>query len=130
MLAKLGPRVDKLALPWAHSGEHRSPRFARWGELLWRRPLLFGGLALVVLLGLALPVLGLRTGMPSIKVVPNGDPSRVGYRQVSAAFGPGAPGTLQVVAPPARRPGGRRRAARRPRHRRRAPTRCRRGGRS
>ncbi|HEX5527672.1 MAG TPA: MMPL family transporter [Solirubrobacterales bacterium] len=100
VLAKLGPRVDKLALPWAHSGEHRSPRFARWGELLWRRPLLFGGLALVVLLGLAVPVLSLQTGMPSIKVVPKNDSSRVGYRQVSAAFGPGAPGTLQVIAPP------------------------------
>ena len=24
VLARLGPRVDKLALPWAHSGEHRS----------------------------------------------------------------------------------------------------------
>ena len=101
VLAKLGPRVDRLSLPWAHSGEHRSPRFARWGELLWRRPVIFGGLALVVLVGLAIPILGLRTGMPSIKVVPNGDHSRVGYNQVSAAFGPGAPGTLQVVAPPA-----------------------------
>ena len=28
VLAKLGPRVDKLALPWARAGEHRSPRFA------------------------------------------------------------------------------------------------------
>lgn len=99
VLAKLGPRVDKLALPWAHSGDHRSPRFARWGELLWRRPLLFGGPALLVLLILALPILGLRTGMPSIKVVPPEDGSRVGYEQVSAAFGPGAPGTLQVTAP-------------------------------
>jgi putative drug exporter of the RND superfamily len=99
VLAKLGPRVDRLALPWAHSGEHRSPRFARWGELLWRRPLLFGGLALVALLALALPLLGARTGMPSIKVVPPGDSSRVGYEQVSAAFGPGAPGVLQVTAP-------------------------------
>jgi RND superfamily putative drug exporter len=101
VLAKLGPRVDKLALPWAHSGEHRSPRFARWGELLWRRPLLFGGLALVALVALMLPILGLRTGMPSIKVVPPGDSSRVGYEQVSAAFGPGAPGLLQVTAPAA-----------------------------
>ena len=42
VLAKLGPRVDKLALPWVHSGEHRSPRFAAWGERLWRRPLLYG----------------------------------------------------------------------------------------
>ena len=101
VLAKLGPRVDKLSLPWAHSGDHRSTRFARWGELLWRRPLLFGGLALVALLALAAPVLGLRTGMPSIKVVPPGDSSRVGYEQVSAAFGPGAPGLLQVTAPAA-----------------------------
>ena len=99
VLAKLGPRIDRLALPWAHSGEHRSPRFARWGELLWRRPIAFGGIALLAMVLLALPILNLRTGMPSIKVVPNGDHSRVGYKQVSAAFGPGAPGVLQVIAP-------------------------------
>jgi RND superfamily putative drug exporter len=99
VLAKLGPKVDKLALPWAHGGDHRSPRFARWGERLWRRPLLYGGAALLVLAGLALPLLGLRTGMPSIKVVPGGDHSRLGYEQIVRAFGPGAPGALQVVAP-------------------------------
>jgi RND superfamily putative drug exporter len=101
VLAKLGPRVDKLSLPWAHSGDHRSPRFARWGERLWRRPFLIGGAALLALVVLALPVLRLDTGMPSIKVVPKGDSSRVGYEQVSRAFGPGAPGALQVTAPPA-----------------------------
>jgi putative drug exporter of the RND superfamily len=101
VLAKLGPRVDKLSLPWVHSGEHRSPRFARWGEALWRRPLLFGGLALVALVGLSLPILRLDTGMPSIKVVPQGDSSRQGYEQIQTAFGPGAPGTLQVVTPTA-----------------------------
>ena len=37
--------------------------------------------------------------MPSIKVVPSGDSSRVGYEQVQAAFGPGATGPLQLVAP-------------------------------
>ena len=99
VLSKLGPRIDNLALPWVHGGEHRSPRFARWGELLWRRPAIFGGLAVVALLALALPILGMKTGMPSIKVVPKGDSSRVGYEQISAAFGPGAPGTLQVTAP-------------------------------
>jgi RND superfamily putative drug exporter len=99
VLAKLGPRVDKLGLPWAHHGDHRSARFAAWAERLWRRPLLFGGLALLVLLALALPVLSLRTGMPSVKVVPVGDHSRLGYRQISAGFGPGAPGALQVLAP-------------------------------
>ncbi len=37
--------------------------------------------------------------MPSIKVVPKSDGSRLGYAQVQQAFGPGAPGALQIVAP-------------------------------
>ena len=99
VLGRLGPRVDALALSWVHSGEHRSPRFARWGERLWRHPHIFGPAATLVLVVLALPVFGLRTGMPSIAVVPQSDGSRVGYSQVQAAFGPGAPGALQIVAP-------------------------------
>jgi putative drug exporter of the RND superfamily len=99
VLAKLGPKVDSLPLRWVHSGEHRSPRFARWGERLWRRPHLYGPAATLILVLLALPVLGLKTGMPSIKVVPGHDGSRVGYTQVQQAFGVGAPGTLQIVAP-------------------------------
>ena len=101
VLARLGPRVDRFALPWAHSGEHRSARFAAWAERLWRRPVRYGLPALLALLVLAIPVVGLTTGMPSIKVVPSGDSSRRGYEQVSAAFGPGAPGTLQLVGPAA-----------------------------
>ena len=31
VLGKLGHRVDALALPWVHAGEHRSPRFAAVG---------------------------------------------------------------------------------------------------
>ena len=98
-LAKLGPRVDRFSLPWMHSGEHLSPRFARWGELLWRRPYTFGGLAVATLLALTVPVVSLHTGMPSIKVVPPGDQSRQGYEQIQAGFGRGAPGALQIVAP-------------------------------
>ncbi len=100
VLAKLGPRVDRLGLPWAHGGDHRSARFARWGERLWRHPLLFGGGAALILVLLALPLFGLRTGMPSIKVVPSGDHSRRGYEDVVGAFGPGAPGALQIVSKP------------------------------
>jgi RND superfamily putative drug exporter len=97
VLAKLGPRVDALSLPWVHSGDHRSARFAAWAERLWRRPVAFGALAVIALLVLALPVLGLKTGMPSIKVVPAADGSRTGYEQVQRAFGTGAPGAIQIA---------------------------------
>ena len=99
VLARIGPKVDKLALPWAHSGEHRSARFAAWGERLWRQPVRWGIIAAAVLVGLALPVTQLKTAMPSIKVVPTSDASYIGYQQVQRAFGPGSTGPLQIVTP-------------------------------
>ena len=103
VLAKLGPRVDRLSLKWVHSDDHRSPRFAAWAERLWARPVIFGAVATAILLALALPVTQLKTAMPSIKVVPTGDASRQGYQQIQSAFGPGAPGALEIVAPAAAR---------------------------
>ena len=99
VLSRLGPRVDKLALPWAHSSEHRSARFERWGERLWRQPLRYGIVALAILVGLAISITQLKTAMPSIKVVPTSDASYIGYQQVQRAFGPGATGPLQIVTP-------------------------------
>jgi len=98
VLGKLGPKVDAWSLPWVHQGEHRSARFERWGELLWRRPLLPGLAALALLIVLAIPVFNLDTGMPSIKVVPTEDTSRVGYELVQSEFGEGATGTIQIVS--------------------------------
>jgi len=101
VLARLDAKVDALALPWVHAGEHRSARFARWAERLWDRPIRYGLAALIALLALAAPVLGLRTGMPSIKVLPTSASARVGYNQIQAAFGLGAPGTIQILTPSA-----------------------------
>lgn len=98
VLFKLDLRINKLALPWSRSGEHRSAAFAAWGERLWRRPVTWGAASLVVLVALAAPILGLKTAMPSIKVLPEDASARIGYDQVQDAFGEGAPGTLQVVA--------------------------------
>ena len=97
VLAKLDHRINRLSLPWSRSGEHRSPKFAAWGERLWKRPVAFGLPALVVLLVLAAPVLGLKTAMPSIKVLPEDASARVGYDLVQDAFGDGAPGTVTIV---------------------------------
>ncbi len=99
VLFSLDHRIDRFALPWARSGEHKSPRFAAWGERLWRRPFVWGLASVVVLLALAAPVLGLRTAMPSIEVLPEDASARVGYDQVQESFGEGAPGALQVVVP-------------------------------
>jgi putative drug exporter of the RND superfamily len=99
VLAKLGPRVDRFSLGWAHSHEPHSPRSAAWAERLWRRPLPYGLAALALLVALTLPVFSLKTAMPSIKVVPSGDNSRKGYDAVQKAFGPGSTGPLQIVAP-------------------------------
>ncbi len=97
VLFKLDHRINKLALPWVKSGEHRSPKFAAWGERLWKRPVAWGLGALIVLLALAAPIVGLTTAMPSIKVLPDDSSARVGYDLVQESFGEGAPGTLQIV---------------------------------
>ncbi len=97
VLAKLDHRINKFSLPWSHSGEHRSPKFAAWGERLWKRPLAWGLASLVVLLALAAPIVGLNTAMPSIKVLPEDASARVGYDLVQESFGEGAPGTLTIV---------------------------------
>jgi RND superfamily putative drug exporter len=99
VLTKLGPRLNRFALRSARSGTEGSSRSAAWGERLWRRPLAHGIPTLVLLLALAVPVTSLKTGMPSIKVVPSSDSARIGYAAVQKAFGAGSAGPLQIVAP-------------------------------
>lgn len=98
-LGALGDRINAAALPYAKRQQHRSPRFARWGELLHAHPWPFAIGALAVLVGLAIPVLGLKVAMPSIQVVPADAPVRQGYELVQQQLGPGAPGALQIITP-------------------------------
>ncbi len=98
-LGALGGRINAAALPYAKRQQHRSPRFARWGELLHAHPWPFAIGALAVLVGLAIPVLGLKVAMPSIQVVPADAPVRQGYELVQQQLGPGAPGALQIITP-------------------------------
>jgi len=124
VLGRLGSRVDagRLRLPGASRRDpslppaphpHHTPArhvpvprgverlLHHWGGFLHRRPWVAGGAVVVVLGLLALPVLGLRTGMPSITIIPSDQSARAGYQQIVKAFGPGVPGTLQVVTPAA-----------------------------
>ena len=99
VLGRLGPRIDRFALPWAGAVQHRSRAFARWGRLIWRRPVLLGTVAGLALVVLALPVLGLRTAMPTTGVLPPEASARVGFERMQQAFGAGAPAELQIVVP-------------------------------
>jgi RND superfamily putative drug exporter len=109
VLGKLGTRIDSGRLPSAKkttdssaaSAASGSRFFGAWGERLWRHPVRYGLPALAILLVLAAPVLGLRTAMPSITVVPTDASARVGYTAVQKAFGAGMPGTLEIIAPAA-----------------------------
>ena len=102
VLGRLGTRVNAGRLTGQQSRVRTGrldDRLQAYGNLLWRRPLPAGLAAIVLLLLAALPVLGLRTNMPSITIVPADANARAGYNQIAAAFGPGAPGTLQVLVP-------------------------------
>jgi len=109
VLGRLGTRINAGAIRLRRSEGtgttgRLDARLHAWGRFLWRHPIPSGLAALGVLLLAAAPVLGLRTNMPSITIVPASANARIGYDQVTKAFGPGSPGTLQVLVP-ARRQG-------------------------
>jgi len=105
VLGKLGTRVNagrirlfarRSDLPAGHRLERR---LHAWGRLLWKHPWPAALVGLGVLVLAAVPVFGLRTSMPSITIIPPTSNARVGYEQLTSAFGSGFPGTLQVVVP-------------------------------
>jgi putative drug exporter of the RND superfamily len=129
VLGKLGRRIDagRVRLPKAlrrargtvsphqsPAGQHdpHTPRVPpwlervmhHWGAVLARRPWIAGGLVLLVLAVLAWPITSLRTGMPSIAIIPQDQTARAGYNHVVDAFGPGAPGALTILAPTGSQP--------------------------
>jgi putative drug exporter of the RND superfamily len=109
-LSYLGPRVDNLRIPLLGralrtdrptTGE--SPA-ARWSHVVQRRPWPFAIGALVVLLALAAPALGMRLGFPDAGNDPPDSLTRQAYDLNTEGFGPGTNGPIQIAAkiPPTR----------------------------
>ncbi|GLZ79612.1 membrane protein [Actinorhabdospora filicis] len=72
----------------------------RWHRVVtgvMRRPVLTGGLALVVVLLLASPFLGVRFGVPDERALPAGAPARVVTESIGEAFDVEESDALQVV---------------------------------
>ena len=104
VLGKLGTNINKGKIRLRRGprpeGEGLLDRMLHsWGKFIWRHPFPIGAAALIFLLLAGAPVIGMRTNMPSITIVPPSANASVGYDQVTSAFGPGSPGTLQVVVP-------------------------------
>jgi putative drug exporter of the RND superfamily len=96
-LSGLGHRINAGRIRLRNATGQPSERFAAWGDRLWARPLPYAAAAIAILALLAAPALGLRTGMPTIAVVPPDADSREGHALVERAFGEGAPSRLQVA---------------------------------
>jgi RND superfamily putative drug exporter len=80
------------------SPEEQEPFTARWATRVARRPVAWATLALVVMLALAAPALGMRTWPQDGGDEPKGTTLRTAHDLVAAEFGPGANGPLTVVA--------------------------------
>ena len=103
LLSYLGPRVDRLRIPFLGrrldkvEGEGQSPA-ARWSHLVQRHPWLAAIAATAILLALAAPALGMRLGFPDAGNDKPGTMTRAAYDLISEGFGPGANGPLVVAA--------------------------------
>jgi RND superfamily putative drug exporter len=103
LLSYLGPRVDRLRIPFLGRGLRtegnggESPA-ARWSHMVQRRPWPFAIGATAILLALAAPALGMRLGFPDAGNDPADNMTRQAYDLISEGFGPGANGPLVIAA--------------------------------
>jgi putative drug exporter of the RND superfamily len=70
----------------------------RWTRGVQARPWLAAGLALVILLGLAIPALNMRLGSSDAGVDPDGTTTRKAYDLIAEGFGAGTNGSFLLVS--------------------------------
>src|SRR4051794_26828059 len=106
LLSYLGPRVDKLRIPFLgrslkKADEDEVPGrelpAARWSHMVQRRPWPFAIGALALLLALAAPALGMRLGFPDAGNDPPDTMTRQAYDLNTQGFGPGSNGPVVVA---------------------------------
>jgi RND superfamily putative drug exporter len=88
-------RRAERASPAALPGE--SPAWARWSELVQRRPIPAIVVALAILLPLAVPALHMRLGTSDAGLDPPGTTTRVAYDLIARGFGAGTNGQFLLA---------------------------------
>jgi putative drug exporter of the RND superfamily len=101
VLSLLGRRAFAVRMPWARKTKVHNPAgsgFARYGRWLQRRYKVVGGLALAVVVVLALPIGSMRLGFTDDGGRPEGSSARIAYDLLAEGFGPGLNGPFIVTA--------------------------------
>ena len=100
LLSLLGRHALGLRMPWARHPKPEDPatsRWARYGALLQKKPIIPAALALILVGVLAAPALSMEMGFPDDSSEAAGSPLRVGFDQLSTGFGPGTNGPFFVA---------------------------------
>jgi RND superfamily putative drug exporter len=100
MLGFAGTNIDRWRVGRARTGSHAESRqtlSARWARRVTQRPVVALVAGLAVMLLLAVPMFGMRTGMTDAGTNPPSTTQRQAYDLLADGFGPGFNGPLQIV---------------------------------
>ena len=101
VLSLLGRRAFAVRMPWARRPTVHNPAgsgFARYGQWLQHHYKVVGGVALAVVVVLALPIGSMRLGFTDDGGRPEGSSARIAYDLLAEGFGPGLNGPFIVTA--------------------------------
>lgn len=96
-LAVIGERMARRGVTVPKPKPVEQGRWYRLGQRVMRRPILWGGAALVALLALTSPAIGLQIGVPDDRVLAQGSSVRDTYDQLRADFAAEANDAIQII---------------------------------
>src|SRR5581483_9244124 len=103
LLGFAGDNIDRFHVPRllrrspATTGSARRSFWWRWSRVVQRRPWVAGGIALAILVTLALPFFGMHLAFTDAGNDPSGWMTRKAYDTLAQGFGPGSNGPLIVA---------------------------------
>jgi RND superfamily putative drug exporter len=99
VLGALGHKIDRLKVPGLSHGHDSDTNgiWFRWSRHVQKRPWIFGGAALIVLVALAIPFFSIELGASDEGNNPKELHTRRSYDLLSAGFGPGFNGQFIIA---------------------------------
>jgi RND superfamily putative drug exporter len=95
---KMDGLTKKRRAAYARKHTEEGTRWAAWSRTVQRRPYVAAAVGLVILLGFALPVTGMRLGSSDASLDPKDSTTHNAYDLIAQGFGPGTNGQFLIVA--------------------------------